>query len=60
MRRSGDGVLVNILKRRGTEIFSKEGRYDFGSEPLRATRNVKNEYATNPQAYKDLKNLLAP
>jgi len=61
MRRSGDGVLVNILKGRGTEIFSKEGRYDFGSETLRPTRNVKNDcYPMNPRAYEGLKNLLAP
>jgi len=61
MRRSGDGVLVDILKRRGSEIFSKGRRYDFGSKTLRAIKTVKNDcYPMNPRAYKGLKNFLAP
>lgn len=61
MCRSGDGVLVNILKRRGIEIFSKERRCDLGSKTLRATKNVKNDcHSIIPRAYKGLKDLLAP
>jgi hypothetical protein len=61
MRRSGDGVLVDILKGRVSEIFSKGRRYNFGSETLRAIRNIKNDcYPMNPRAYEGLKNFLAP
>ena len=53
VRRSSDGVLVNILKRRGTKIFSKEGGYDLRGETLQVTSDVKNDgYPTGQERTK--------
>jgi hypothetical protein len=41
VRRGGDRVFVNIFEIRGAEIFGKGGRYDFGSETLNESDDVK-------------------
>jgi hypothetical protein len=62
VRRSRDGVFVNIFVIRGVEIFGKGRGYDFGSEALRDDNRHKDghSFLKTQEAYKDLKNILAP
>jgi hypothetical protein len=63
VRRGSDGVFVNIFEIRGAEIFGKGRGYDFGSKALREPRVMILKgrlFLKIHEAYKDLKNILAP
>jgi hypothetical protein len=63
VRRGSDGVFVNIFEIRGVEIFGKGRVYDFGSKTLREPRVMILKgglFLKTHEAYKDLKNILAP
>jgi hypothetical protein len=63
VRRGSDGVFVNIFEIRGIEIFGKGRGYHFGSNALREPRVMISKgrlFLKTYEAYKDLKNILAP
>lgn len=63
MRRGSDGVFVNVFEIRGVKIFGERRGYDFRSEALHEPRVVVLKgrlFLKTHEAYKDLKNILAP